>query len=745
MSNRQLMPSAVCLMLTAVGHLAAAADDFAIRDGDTVAFLGDSITAARTYGQHVENYTLLRYPDRKVRFINVGIGGDTAAGGLKRLQRDVFDNNVTLLTVAFGVNDIGWGMFADDEHRQLYLDSIRGIVKACRERGVRVYICSAAVTGGDPEKTENDYLQRMCDEGLAIAREEGAQTIDVQRTMRDILRRVRKANESLASKKHQTLHAADTIHLSELGQLAMAYAILKGLGAPADVSSATIDAQTEQVIEASGCTITDITASEEAFTFTRLDEGLPFNNGLFSTLAYRFVPMNELSRYRLAVRKLKPGKYRLTAGGREIGTYRARQLAEGLNIASATANAWQPGGPWDAQAAALKLLTDARHDIDKAARHSAAYLPDSPLVPSLKGEAAHANEELEQMQRLVAQPRPYQFVLTREADETTITSPMEYQVFQRRSRNEGRIVVSGSTTRDADQVQVRFRGQPVEGALPDGWQTIAVDPTNGTFEQTTAFPAGGWFALDLKLTKGGKTVEERTIDKFGVGEVFVGAGQSNSTNSGQFKTKQTSGMVASFSGEHWQIADDPQPGVADKTQGGSYYPAFGDALYEVYQVPVGIAATGFGGTSVNAWQPKDEGLFAWMMTRVNQLGPRGFRAVLWHQGEADVGMPAEEYYQKLRRVIETSREEAGWDIPWFVARVSYHNSDKPSFETTRTAQAKLWAEGVALEGPDTDTLTGDHRDYDGTGIHFSPKGLEAHGLLWAEKVQPFIDKALPAP
>ena len=52
----------------------AKADDFALRDGDTVVFLGDSITAARTYGKIVENYTLLRFPDRKVRFVNAGVG-----------------------------------------------------------------------------------------------------------------------------------------------------------------------------------------------------------------------------------------------------------------------------------------------------------------------------------------------------------------------------------------------------------------------------------------------------------------------------------------------------------------------------------------------------------------------------------------------------------------------------------------------------------------------------------------------
>ena len=180
-------------------------------------------------------------------------------------------------------------------------------------------------------------------------------------------------------------------------------------------------------------------------------------------------------------------------------------------------------------------------------------------------------------------------------------------------------------------------------------------------------------------------------------------------------------MVASFSGTAWQLADDPQPGVADQSQGGSFWPAFGDAMYDRFGVPIGVAATGYGGTSVNQWQP-DGDLFPWMMTRMYQLGPSGFRALLWHQGESDVEMPSDEYYDKLRHMILFSRADAGWYVPWFVAQASYHNPEKPSFESVRNAQARLWQEGIALEGPDTDTLTGDRRDLGGAGIHFSPKG-----------------------
>ena len=75
--------------------------EYAVRDGDTVVFLGDSITAARKYDRIVENYTLLRFPERKVKFFNAGKGGDTMTGALDRLQREVFDRKATVLTVAF--------------------------------------------------------------------------------------------------------------------------------------------------------------------------------------------------------------------------------------------------------------------------------------------------------------------------------------------------------------------------------------------------------------------------------------------------------------------------------------------------------------------------------------------------------------------------------------------------------------------------------------------------------------------
>jgi lysophospholipase L1-like esterase len=395
------------LVSTALSH----ADEFAIKDGDTVVFLGDSITAARIYGKVIEDYTLLRFPGRHVHFINAGIGGDTAAGGLKRLERDVFARHATLVTVAYGVNDIGWGAWADEAHKKTYLDAVRGIVLACKQHGVRVYLCSAAITAADPNKSENDFLQKMCDEGMKLARELGGGAIDVQRTMRTIQKRIWQANAQVADKsKWTTLHAADGIHLNELGQLAMAFAILKGLGAPADVSSARLDARGPRLLEARGCTVTDLVRKGDTLEFTRLDEGLPLNNGLFFALQFRFIPIpDELNRYLLSVEGLSEGRYEVSADGRSVGTFTARELAGGVNIASTTPDPWQPGGPWNAQANVLQALTEARHQVATAQVLAGAYLQAGAMAHRLDEPAAQSDTQLIAMQRLMAAPQPYRF------------------------------------------------------------------------------------------------------------------------------------------------------------------------------------------------------------------------------------------------------------------------------------------------------------------------------------------------
>ena len=136
-----------------------------------------------------------------------------------------------------------------------------------------------------------------------------------------------------------------------------------------------------------------------------------------------------------------------------------------------------------------------------------------------------------------------------------------------------------------------------------------------------------------------------------------------------------------------------------------------------------------------------------LVARMKSAGMYGFRAVLWHQGESDANqqdptrtLPGNLYRDYLEQLIGASRQEIGWNAPWFVAQASYHLPGDEASPDIRAAQASLWKDGLALEGPDTDALKGELRDSGGKGVHFSGPGLREHGARWVDKVAPWLEK-----
>ena len=313
-----------------------------------------------------------------------------------------------------------------------------------------------------------------------------------------------------------------------------------------------------------------------------------------------------------------------------------------------------------------------------------------------------------------------------ESEPLLVLSPRNYQIFQRQDPRSGRVCFAGRCATACDRLEYRVQ---------DEWRPLPWDPRRGEFALELTMPAGGWYRGEVRAVRAGAVVATQTIEHFGVGEVFVAAGQSNSINASAERLKPASGMVATFSGEEWRLADDPQPGDHNYSRGGSFYPPLGDMLYKHYKVPIAFAVTGHGGTSVAQWQPGGD-YFRWMEARLQQLGFQGFRAVLWHQGEADGATAEQEYYDRLKVIIEQSNLRAGWSFPWVVAQLGGHQ--------TRKAKIRLWADGVALEGPDSDKLLGpENRDNNGKGAHFTGPGLRRHAALWFEKIAALLWGAQP--
>ena len=348
----------------------------------------------------------------------------------------------------------------------------------------------------------------------------------------------------------------------------------------------------------------------------------------------------------------------------------------------------------------------------------------------------------------------------------SISQPVDLQVVQRAADGRGRVTVAGALTEvaeDGNTVEVRV----VDGGTAGEWQRPETQFEGRSFRTALSLPAGGWYRLECRLVRDEQPVAESAVGRIGVGEVFVVAGQSNSANHGEGRNRPRSDRVVTCEGRTWRLAEDPQPGASGG--GGSFMPALGDMLVEALDVPVGFVACGIGATSVREWLPKGERFpnpptlegnvrrlpdgswesngqpFAAFVARIKPLGPQGFRAVLWHQGESDANqadptrtLAGPLYRASLETVIRESRREIGWDAPWFVAQASYHVPGDEASPDIRGAQASICRVGIALAGPDSDALKGDLREAGGKGVHFSVKGLREHAARWAEKILPWL-------
>ena len=345
-----------------------------------------------------------------------------------------------------------------------------------------------------------------------------------------------------------------------------------------------------------------------------------------------------------------------------------------------------------------------------------------------------------------------------------LTSPTAQAVLQRQTAKAGRVLVGGEVQSDTPvSVEIRLDGgewKPVPTMKNPG--TIVVQ----SFSQTLDL-AKGMHTLEARAVRDGRTLANAPSVKFGIGEVFVVTGQSNSANHGAVKTKATSDQVFTLTPKGtWQPCADPQPGASGG--GGSILPALGDELQKRLGVPIGFIPCGIGATSVREWLPTgvpfpnpptivsrvrktadgaweaDGKAYAMLVTRMRSVP--SFRAVLWHQGESDANqkdatrtLSGKLYAEYLTKLIAGANKDSQRTAPWFVAQVSYHGPTDVGSEDIRSAQASLWKNGVALEGPDSDALRGPLRDNGGQGVHFSGEGLKAHAHAWAEKLVPWIE------
>jgi lysophospholipase L1-like esterase len=195
-----------------------------VKEGDSVAFLGDSITQGGA-GSPVGYVRLvmggLEAVGVKAQCIPAGISGHKSNQMLARLQKDVLDKKPTFMTLSCGVNDVWHG--ANGVPLDKYKENITAIVDKCAAAGVKVVMLTATMIHENQANAENQKLVPYNDFLKALAAERKLPLADLNADMQAALKAPHKGN----------LLTTDGVHMNPLGNEMMAKGVLRALGVDA--------------------------------------------------------------------------------------------------------------------------------------------------------------------------------------------------------------------------------------------------------------------------------------------------------------------------------------------------------------------------------------------------------------------------------------------------------------------------------------------------------------------------------
>lgn len=317
-----------------------------------------------------------------------------------------------------------------------------------------------------------------------------------------------------------------------------------------------------------------------------------------------------------------------------------------------------------------------------------------------------------------------------------ITAPTSRHIVQRTSSNVGTIEIEGTYSVGVPD-EIEARAVVMTGATDNGtttaWQTIDTAPTGGTFAGSlTNVPAGGWYQIEVRSVISSTPSTAAVLEKVGVGDIYVTAGQSNAGNFAANQAPQDDRISArtSTTESTWTLATAPLP--ISNGGGGTVWTWLANRLIAAEDVPIGLVSLGIGGSASSTWTIGGGNYNNLLKPAVKSFPINGFKAALWHQGESDSigGVTATTHAERLAGMISGTRSEAGWNIPWYLAEASYHGSSNLTAQEPIAAGQRRAVHGDPLIflGPSTDELhlTG------GGSLHFNAVGTDDHARQWAE-------------
>jgi len=248
--------------------------DVKLSDGDTMVLAGDSITHQCLYTQYIEDYYYTRYPNKHIHIYNAGVSGDKAGDVLVRFKEDIAKFKPKYVSVLIGMNDGEYTRF-EDSIFNTYRDDMLKLIERIDDIGAKsilitptMYDLRVALMGRS--WVEADEARRIhYDAVLAFygawvreqANQRGLGFVNMYEPLNRLTRRQRRTDAEFTM-------IEDGVHPAPNGQIVMAMAFLRDIGAMPVVSAIDI-IRTEDGwrVEATNGEVSDAGSEELSFKF----------------------------------------------------------------------------------------------------------------------------------------------------------------------------------------------------------------------------------------------------------------------------------------------------------------------------------------------------------------------------------------------------------------------------------------------------------------------------------------------
>ncbi len=319
---------------------AAPLDKVVLEDGDTIVLLGDSITHQCLYTQYFEDYIYTRFPEKRIRIHNAGVGGAKAWDALQRFEKDVAAYKPKYVTVLLGMNDGRYTPF-NQEYFETYQKDMAQVIEKIKAIGATPVLMTPTMfdararrmnSRGNPnEASISQYNGVMAYYGAwvrEVAVRSGFGYVDMYGPLNQLTLEQRKKNPRFTMIK-------DAVHPNEPGQVVMAFAMVNDLGLPRGLSNIRIQNRQGKGMQAYavGGKVTDLKETGEGLEFKWQADSLPWVLPENAELGVQISKLgHKLSREALEIHDLKPGFYRLTIDDQVVGTFHSAALERHIEL-----------------------------------------------------------------------------------------------------------------------------------------------------------------------------------------------------------------------------------------------------------------------------------------------------------------------------------------------------------------------------------------------------------------------------